>query len=89
MKTFHLVSKQTHIAATTFDFKDYEDNSILFMRIYKESKWHDQWAALQEGDKFTLSPVGIPVIQGQWELVPESDIETEVTETKPNENAGL
>lgn len=60
MKIFHLVSKQTHIAATTFDFKDYEDNSILFMRIYKDSKWHDQWSALQEGDKFTFDVVGKP-----------------------------
>jgi len=54
MKIFHLVTKQSHIAATTFDFKDYEDNSILFMRIYKESKWHDAWAALEVGGKFTF-----------------------------------
>jgi hypothetical protein len=54
MKTFHLLNKATHIAATTFEFKDIEDNSYLFMRIYKDSKWHDAWAALNEGDKFTL-----------------------------------
>lgn len=56
MKTFHLVTKQTHIASTTFDFRDYEDNSILYMRIQKDSKWHDEWSALNEGDKFTLHP---------------------------------
>jgi hypothetical protein len=54
MKIFHLLHKQTHIAATTFDFKDIEDNSILFMRIYKSSPWHDAWAKMEEGDKFGL-----------------------------------
>lgn len=70
MKTFHLVTKQTHIASTTFDFRDYEDNSILHMRISKDSKWHNDWAALEEGGKFTLmhgDPV--PVIKGDWGMI--------------------
>lgn len=53
-QTFHLALKQEHIAATTFDFKNYETGAAVFVRVLKDKPDHDDWCQLKEGEAYGL-----------------------------------
>jgi hypothetical protein len=53
-KEVFLMHKQAAIAVTFFNFKDSQSSLEIALRVQKSSSDHDQWAALEEGKKYTI-----------------------------------